>query len=145
MLDYILYLWIGFFVLSVIAELITMNLIAIWFMPGTIIAIVLALFSIPVWIQVLVWFCTTIIVFLATGGITRRFLNRRAEATNADRVVGKEAIVTETISDREQTGQAKVLGQIWSARCTDPDAVIDVGTQVRVVRIEGVKIIVSVI
>ena len=145
MLDYMLYLWIGFFVLSVIVELNTMNLIAIWFMPGTLVAIVLALFSVPVWIQVTVWLALTIIVFAATGRLSARLRHPKVQPTNADRVIGQTALVTETISDREQTGQAKVLGQIWSARTDDTAEEIPVGTEVRVVRIEGVKIIVSAI
>ena len=145
MLDYMLYLWIGFFVLSVIVELNTMNLIAIWFMPGTLVAIVLALFSVPVWIQVTVWLVLTIIVFAATGRLSARLRHPTVQPTKADRVIGQTALVTETLSDREQTGQAKVLGQIWSARTDDTAEEIPVGTEVRVVRIEGVKIIVSAI
>ena len=49
MIDYMLYIWIGFFILSVIVEVSTMNLIAIWFMPGTLLAIVLSLLAVPVW------------------------------------------------------------------------------------------------
>ena len=143
MLDSMLYIWIGFFVLSVAAEAVTMILIAVWFMPGTLVAIVLSLLSVPVWIQVLVWLCVTVVTFIVTGGITQRFFNRRAEPTNADRVLGQEALVTETISAREQTGQVKVLGQLWSARNTDADTDIPAGSTVRVERIEGVRLYVK--
>jgi len=145
MIDYMLYLWIGFFVLSVIVELNTMSLVAIWFMPGTLIAIVLALLSVPVWIQTAVWLVITVITFAATWHLSARLRRPKVQPTNADRIIGQTALVTETISDREQTGQAKVLGQIWSAKTDDTAEEIPVGTEVRVVRIEGVKIIVSTI
>ena len=137
MIDYMLYLWIGFFVLSVIVEVNTMNLIAIWFMPGTLIAIVLALCAVPVWIQVLVWFVVTVTVFASTWRLSARLRHPSHEPTNADRVVGQSALVTETISDRNQSGQVKVLGQIWSARTDDTANEIPAGSEVRVVRIEG--------
>ena len=143
MIDYMLYLWIGFFVLSVIVEVNTMNLIAIWFMPRTLIAIVLALCAVPVWIQVLVWFVVTVTVFASTWRLSARLRHPSHEPTNADRVVGQSALVTETISDRNQSGQVKVLGQIWSARTDDTANEIPAGSEVRVVRIEGVKLIVT--
>lgn len=143
MIDIMLYIWIGFFVLSVIVEVNTMNLIAIWFMPGTLIAIVLALLSVPVWIQVLVWLLITVTVFAATWRLSARLRHPRHEPTNADRVIGQTAIVTETISDRTQTGQARVMGQIWSARTDETETEIPAGTEVRVLRIEGVKLIVT--
>ena len=143
MIDYMLYLWIGFFVLSVIVEVNTMNLIAIWFMPGTLIAIVLALCAVPVWFQVLVWFVVTVTVFASTWRLSARLRHPSHEPTNADRVVGQSALVTETISDRNQSGQVKVLGQTWSARTDDTANEIPAGSEVRVVRIEGVKLIVT--
>lgn len=143
MIDYMLYIWIGFFILSVIVEVNTMNLIAIWFMPGTLIAIVLALLSVPVWIQVLVWLLITVIVFAATWRLSKRLRHPKPQPTNADRVIGQTAIVTETVSDRTQTGQARVMGQIWSARTDETETEIPAGTEVRVLRIEGVKLIVT--
>lgn len=143
MIDYMLYIWIGFFVLSVIVEVNTMNLIAIWFMPGTLIAIVLALLSVPVWIQVLVWLLITVIVFAATGRLSKRLRHPEIQPTNADRVIGQTALVTEAISDRNQVGQVRVMGQIWSAKTDETADEISVGTEVRVLRIEGVKLIVT--
>ena len=145
MIDYMLYIWIGFFILSVIVEANTMNLIAIWFMPGTLIAIVLSLLSAPVWLQVLIWLIMTVIVFASTWNLSARLRKPKVHPTNADRVIGQTAIVTQTISDRDQVGQVRVMGQIWSAR-TETDETADeipAGTEVRVLRIEGVRLIVT--
>lgn len=143
MIDYMLYIWIVFFILSVIVEANTMNLIAIWFMPGTLIAIVLSLFSVPVWLQVLIWLVVTVAVFASTWNLSARLRKPKVQPTNADRVIGQTAIVTETISDRTQIGQVRVMGQIWSARTDDTADEIPAGTEVRVLRIEGVKLIVT--
>ena len=149
MIDYMLYIWIGFFILSVIVEVSTMNLIAIWFMPGTLLAIVLSLLAVPVWMQAAVWFVVTVTVFAATFRLSARLRRPRVQPTNADRVIGQTGVVTVAISDREQSGQVRVMGQIWSARTdgierTDETAdTIPVDTEVRVLRIEGVKLIVT--
>ncbi len=143
MIDLMLFIWIGFFILSIIVEANTMNLIAIWFMPGTLAAIVLAFLNVAVWIQVLVWLLITAAVFAATWRLSARLRHPKHQPTNADRVIGQTALVTETISDREQTGQVRVMGQIWSARTDDTVDEIPTGTDVRIMRIEGVKLIVT--
>ena len=143
MIDIMLFIWIGFFILSIIVEANTMNLIAIWFMPGTLAAIVLAFLNVAVWIQVLVWLLITAAVFAATWRLSARLRHPKHQPTNADRVIGQTALVTETISDREQTGQVRVMGQIWSARTDDTVDEIPTGTDVRIMRIEGVKLIVT--
>ena len=143
MIEYMLYIWIGFFILSVIVEANTMNLIAVWFMPGTLAAAILALLSVPVWIQVLVWLVITVAVFASTWRLSARLRRPRVHPTNADRVIGQSAVVTENISDRTQTGQVRVMGQIWSARTDDTADEIPTGTEVCVLRIEGVKLIVA--
>ena len=143
MIDMMLYVWIVFFILSVIVELSTMSLVAIWFMPATAIAIVLSLFSVKVWIQVLVWFILSTLTFILTARLAARLRHRRIQPTNADRVIGLTALVTEPISDRNQTGMVKVMGQIWSARTDETTDEIPLDTEVRVLRIEGVKLIVA--
>ncbi len=62
--------------------------------------------------------------------------------TNADRYIGKLAVVTEEISNIDAKGQVKVDNQIWSARSQNGETISE-GTKVNVLRIEGVKLIVS--
>ena len=56
--------------------------------------------------------------------------------------VGQPALVTETIDNLAEKGQAKIRGNLWTARSAD-GSVIEEGKTVTVVRIEGVKLIVS--
>jgi membrane protein implicated in regulation of membrane protease activity len=62
--------------------------------------------------------------------------------TNADRCIGKDAIVTQDINNIEACGQVKADGKIWTARSSD-DSVIPEGALVTVEKIEGVKLIVT--
>ena len=63
-------------------------------------------------------------------------------ATNADRAVGAEGIVIQAIDNRKAQGQVTVSGAVWTAR-SESEEVIPQGAQVRVLRIEGVKLIVT--
>ena len=66
------------------------------------------------------------------------------QPTNADRVIGAEARVTEGIDNIQGKGAVSIGGIIWTAR-SDSDEVIPAGSLVRVLRIEGVKVFVELI
>ena len=71
-----------------------------------------------------------------------RLIHPRRSPTNADRVIGQTALVTEAVDNEAGTGQVNVMGQIWTAR-SQLGVVIPSGTQVKVQRIEGVKVFVE--
>ena len=64
-------------------------------------------------------------------------------ATNADAVIGKNAVVTEQIDNIHAKGAVKVDGKEWTARSDDGNIIISEGEIVTVLRIEGVKLICS--
>ncbi len=66
------------------------------------------------------------------------FKNKR---TNIGAVVGKGCVVTEKIDNYAGCGQVKIKGQIWSARGVQEDDVFEIGERLKVVAIEGVKLI----
>ena len=84
----------------------------------------------------------TLILLISTRPLVRRFLDKKETPTNADRVVGKTAVVTEEIDNVLEKGRVTVLGGDWRAHSTN-GAVLPVGTRVKVERIEGVKLFVS--
>ena len=59
-----------------------------------------------------------------------------------DSVVGSIGRVTADIDNVEARGQVKLGGMEWTARSTSGDPII-VGTEVRVDRVEGVKVYVT--
>ena len=60
--------------------------------------------------------------------------------TNAEALIGETGRVTAQIRPLE-TGQVRIKGQEWSAVCRD-ETLIEKGTFVKVIAIEGVKLIV---
>ena len=67
---------------------------------------------------------------------------QKGEATNADRVLGETAKVTETIDNLAGPGAVYVDGKTWTARSAGEET-IPRGTLVRVERMEGVKLFVE--
>ena len=84
----------------------------------------------------------SLVTLLVIRPLTRRYVAPTQVATNADRAVGAEGVVTQAISNRSAQGQVTVAGAVWTAR-SDPEEDIPEGTAVRVLRIEGVKLIVT--
>jgi len=74
--------------------------------------------------------------------IVKKYVKPNVTATNTQALVGKTAVVTESIDNLAAHGTVKVNGVIWSARSTS-GVNIPAGAQIRIDRIEGVKLFVS--
>ena len=141
-MDYTLvYFWGALIIILVILEAATPQLISIWFAAGAVIALAATLLSAPLWLQIVLFVVVSVILLVATRPLAKK-LNRSAEHINADRVVGMSGIVTEPIDNLNAAGMVKVGGQMWSAR-SDDGSEIPEGTIVTVLRLEGVKVIVT--
>lgn len=135
------YVWLGIFVILLIAEAMTSALVSVWFLPGALIAMLLAFFDLPVVVQLAVFFGLSILLLVLSKTIWKKALMRRPiENTNADALIGQIGVVTAAIDNLRAVGEIRISGQIWSARAAD-DQPIDCGRKVRVLRIEGVKLI----
>ena len=77
---------------------------------------------------------------LRGGGLLDRF-NVGLTRTNVDALIGKEAIAKTDI-DPLDGGVVKLLGELWLSR-TEDDRVMKEGSKVRVIRVEGVSLIVE--
>lgn len=146
MLDYILsnmsIVWVVLMVAFLVVEAATAGLTCIWFAIGSLAALIAALFDAQLWLQI-VWFLVISFVTLYfTRPLVKKYVNSRSQPTNADMVIGKEALVTEDIDNVEATGAVSVGGKVWTARSADGGR-IKSGAVVSVLRIEGVKLIVE--
>ena len=74
--------------------------------------------------------------------LAKKFLNPQVTATNVDSVIGSVGRVTVDIDNVEALGQVKLGGMEWSARSTSGEP-IPAGIEVRVDRVEGVKVFVT--
>lgn len=135
-------IWVAAMILFAALEAITIGaLVSIWFALGSLAALITSCFTQNFWVQLAVFLVVSCAAFALVRPLAKRYINPRTQRTNADRLVGREAIVTETIDNLASTGQASIAGQVWTARGED-NTPIEAGTRVRVLRIEGVKLIV---
>jgi membrane protein implicated in regulation of membrane protease activity len=120
-----------------------MQLFSLWFAAGALASVVASLFGADPWLQIVIFVTVTAVSLLATRPLVRRLQRgKSSEPTNADRYVGRRAVVLEEIDNVKGTGLIKVGGQVWSARSEDGFAV-PAGESVQTVSIQGAKMLVS--
>lgn len=137
-----IFVWLGLVVLALFCEAMTASLVAVWFIPASLVSLVLSFLELEVWIQVTVFFALSILMILLFQLVFKKKLRARQSAmkTNTDRLLGERAVVTEEIDNLMATGAVKISGQEWSARSHD-ESKIAVGTVVEILSISGVKLI----
>ena len=138
-----IWIWIAVIIVAIVVEVASMQLLSIWFAIGGLAALITSFFTDSVVVQMIVFVVFSAISLALIFPAVRKSLKKETVKTNADRYIGKLAVVTEDISNVDARGQVKVDNQIWSAR-SEGNVDIPAGTKVNVLRIEGVKLIVSV-
>lgn len=131
--------WFIAFVILLLIELFTVNLVTIWFAIGAVAAIITTIFTDSVLIQSIVFVVVSVISLLITKPLIKKVKKFEVEPTNSDRVIGKVGDVTKKI-EKNKYGEVKVYGNTWTASSKD---VIEVGERVKVLSIDGVKLIVE--
>ena len=134
--------WVVIMVVFLVVEAATAGLTCIWFAIGALAALIAALFGAPIWLQLVWFFVVSVVTLYFTRPLVLKYVNSRSQPTNADMVIGKEALVTEAIDNVESAGAVAVGGKVWTARSENGEP-IEVGSIVTVLRIEGVRLIVS--
>lgn len=134
--------WICLAIAMGVIEVATINLASIWFVGGALVSFLLALFDVPVLAQVIVFLAVSIILLVVFRKTLWEATRKNVIPTNADRFLGKTAMVTNAIDNINGTGAVKIGGMDWTARTKD-GAPIEAGTQVVIDTIEGVTMYVS--
>lgn len=137
------YVWVVAVIVFAVLEGLTAQLVSIWFVIGSIGALIASLLGAPWWAQGVVFLVLSLATLVATRPLVHKMSHKVNTSTNADRVIGKTAVVTEAIDNLEEKGQVRVMGSVWTARSQNDDVRISVGQNVVVQKIEGVKLIVS--
>ncbi len=122
-----IWVWLIVIVVAVILESISpIQLVSIWAALGGIAALA----------------AVTILMIALTRPLARKLTKFKKTATNADMNIGKIGKVTKIVDEDLGVFRVKVENNDWSAT-TEAKTVLPVGTEISVLRIEGVKLIVA--
>lgn len=136
------YVWLALAIIFAVAEAATVGLVSLWFAVGALTAMVVAMFSGPIWLQIFVFIGVSGAVLIFLRPIVQKYIDSKKQPTNADRVLGVVCPVTEDIDNLMGTGAVLVDGKTWSARTSDGSK-LPKGSFVIPLEIQGVKLIVK--
>ena len=136
-------IWLIVLVLLVVIELLTMGLTTVWFAGGALMATIASLVHAPVVIQIILFLATSALLLYFTRPVAVKYFNKDRVRTNAESLVGRQAIVISEIDNLQGIGQVNVGGMEWSARTRTDGVTLPVGAVVIVFAIDGVKLIVE--
>lgn len=128
--------WLIFFIILVIVELITVNLVTIWFAFGALVTSLVSLYTTDTVILLAVFTLVSLLLLLITKPVVKKLKVKKVVATNLDQVIGKTGIVSVPI-EKDKIGEVKVLGKRWSAYS---DREISKDKKVKILSISGVKL-----
>ena len=140
--QYVWMLWAALMVVFGIAEAATVNMISVWFVGGSLVALLVSLLGGNIWLQIAAFLVVSGILLAALRPFVRKFVSPRKTATNADMAIGREAYLTETVDNLRETGALKLDGKVWTVRSVSGE-LLQEGTLVKIVRMEGVKLFVE--
>ena len=135
-------LWLLVMLAFIAVEAATVTMVSTWFAVGALAAMICAMLSTPVWFQIVVFLVMSTALLLFLRNVAKKYFIPKLTKTNVDSVIGSTGLVTVQIDNVNAAGQVKLGAMEWTARSTTGD-VIPVGAQIRVDRIEGVKVYVT--
>jgi len=135
-----MWVWVGVFVLMVVMEAASSySLVSIWFAVGALAGIFAAALGAPVWAQILFFVTVGAMTLFMLRPYMKEKIAPKITKTNLDCIEGATAVAIEEVS--LTAGAVKAEGKEWNARTTG--GIIEVGQMCRVVKMEGIKLIVT--
>ncbi|MGI6108394.1 MAG: NfeD family protein [Eubacteriaceae bacterium] len=135
-------LWIVLTIVFALAELLTPGaLISIWFAIGAGAAWIGSYAGLSFAWQIALFIIVSVVFLFLTRPLADRLQKKLPEKLNADRYIGRTGTVETGIDNETGTGSVRISGKIWNAR-SDNGKTIAGGTQIKVIRLEGNKLVV---
>ena len=128
--------WVIIILALAIIEVVTINLVTIWYVASAIVALIVSFFIDNFTVQFSIFVILGTIFLITTKKALDKLIKEKHAKTNLDRIVGMTGIVTEDIS-KNIVGAVKVDGKIWSATSNKK---IKKGEVVRVLEINSTKL-----
>jgi membrane protein implicated in regulation of membrane protease activity len=137
-------IWIVVACVLAVGEIATVSFFLGPFAAGAVVAAIVALAGGGWAASTIVFLVISVLVLLFVRPIARRHLRQGPLLkSGAAALVGRNAIVLETIANDEGTGSARIDGEVWTARAFDDDRVIAAGERVHVIEIRGATALVD--
>ena len=136
--------WLVAMLVFLFVEAQSVTMVSLWFAAGALAALIGTLCGAELWLQIVLFLAISIALLASLRPLARKYFTPKLTKTNVDSVIGMQGLVTVQIDNITAQGQVKLGAMEWTARSTSGDP-IPAGTLVKVDKIEGVKVFVTVV
>ncbi len=141
--QYMIYIWLGVLILSIIVEAATTSLVSIWFAGGALIAMILSIPSIiPFWVEIIAFVVVSIVLMICFRSLSLKLLKRSTTRSNIDEIIGSKGVIIKKVTPIER-GEVKINDIVWTAMSYQENETIEVDTVVEVCALKGNKLYVK--
>lgn len=136
--------WAVAFVMFVIAEISTTQLVSIWLAAGALVSLLIAYFTdFSMLFQLTVFIVISVLSLLLSIPMLKKRMGKAVPHTNCELEIGKSATVIEEINTALGTGRVTLNGIDWCALPQISSQVIPKGSIVSVTAVQGAKLTVT--
>jgi len=140
---YMWIVWLAIFIVAIIIEAAGPELISIWFVAGSLVAMILSFIpGIPWWVEAITFVVISVLTMLFIRPLIAKFTKTNKIDSNIDEIIGKKALMIKSC-DELNYGELKLNGTIWTACSSENEISIPEGAMVEVVAVSGNKLIVK--
>lgn len=139
-MDTMFWVWLAVIAISIIIEIITLDLVSVWFAFGAVVPFILSAIEgvgIEWQIAIFVVVSALLIIFVRKYAQKLLFKNMNAK-TNVDALEGRKVRLLED-TDFEKNGSVKINDVVWTA-ISDDGKLIKQGSLVEIVKVDGNKL-----
>ena len=139
MLEIVRWIWVGMALFFLLAEVFTAGFVLACFGIGALAAAIPAFLGFGLVWQLLVFIVVSTIAVLLSRRFADRVTGNQPQGLGVDRVLGKRALVIETIDPHSPSGRVRVDVEEWRADSADGTAIAE-GTLVEVLGVDGTRL-----
>lgn len=132
-------IWFIVAIILLFVEILTVTFGVVCFSIGALIAGILAFFTDSLIWQLTAFSVSSLIAFIFLRPFLKKLVDRSIKhtPTNTEALIGRRAIVSETIDYNKNTGRISIDGDDWKAISVD-NSIIEKGNHVTILKVESV-------
>ena len=135
------WIWGSIILITIIIELFSADIDALWFSVGALASLILSFFKIHIAIQLSVFIVVTAILLFTVGKWTKKILMTKNISTNSDSLIGREILILESANEFDK-GSGVINDVVWTVIC-QAGISVEKGKHAIVIAIDGNKLVVT--
>lgn len=136
-----IWIWLAIIVVCMVVEALTLEMVSVWFILGSLVALILAGCGVPVMYQVLTAIILSLICMFSFRRLALKLLKKDNQKLNMERTFGERTKLLTPITE-DNLGTIKINGIVYNAK-TEDGTCINAGVEVELIKLEGNKYIVK--